>query len=390
MARRNRVSVPDAVYHITTRIAHRALLLVGDGVKDAVFRMIYDVALFSGVEVFACCVMENHLHLLVHVPRVPAEYWTDEAAEPDAYAFGMRPPERRRPMWPGSGDGAVPPPRPALGFLLDDGELLRRLAGIYGGERAERRVEGWRALEEAGCAARAQADRERLCRRMYNVSQFMKTLKERITGLFNSPRGGVGHAGALWEGRFRSGVVERSERVMAVVAGYVEYNPVKAGIAESPAAWRWSSYSCALGDGPLAGTCRRMYERMLGCPWGEARARMEAIFADRLPDDLSPESLREICEHYAEMDARRRRGSAVEGPGVADGGGEPAEESHPRVRASQAIRVTLRVFGGAFIGSAEFARRTLSLLPRGFPAPGTRSARMCAALLWELPPRRAA
>jgi REP element-mobilizing transposase RayT len=385
MARRNRVSVPDAVYHITTRVAHRAMLLVDDGVKDAVFRMIYDVALFSGVEVFSCCVMDNHLHLLVHVPRVPAEYWSDGTAEPDAYAYGMRPPERRRSIWPDSGEGAAPPPRPAVGFMLNDDEFLRRLTGICGRERAQRRVEGWRALDMAGGSARAQADRERLCRRMYNVSQFMKTLKERITGLFNSPRGRIGHSGALWEGRFHSGIVERSARVMAVVAGYVEYNPVKAGIAESPDAWRWSSYSCALGDGPLAETCRRMYERMLGCPWDEARARMEAIFADRLPEDLAPDGLQEVCECYA-----RRRASAVESPDGTNADGETAEEALPRVRASQAIHVTLRVFGGAFIGSTEFARRTLALLPRGFPAPGTRSARMCAALLWNLPPPRAA
>ena len=62
----------------------------------------------------------------------------------------------------------------------------------------------------------------------------------------------------------------------------------------------------------------------------------------------------------------------------------------PRVRASQAIHVTLQVFRGAFIGSVKFARRALSQLPGGFPAPGTRSARMCSALLWECPPARAA
>jgi len=42
-----------------------------------------------------------------------------------------------------------------------------------------------------------------------------------------------------------------------------------------------------------------MYERMLDCPWEEARARMEAIFADRLPEDLDSETLHAICERYA-------------------------------------------------------------------------------------------
>ena len=126
---------------------------------------------------------------------------------------------------------------------------------------------------------------------------------------------------------------------------------------------------------------------------------MEAIFADGLPDDLTQESLHEICERYAakgdvaEHEARGPvDGSPAGGEGASGYGGETGGVAHvpPRIRASQAIRVTLHVFRGAFIGSVEFARRALSQLPDGFPAPGTRSARMCSALLWEVPPARAA
>ena len=403
MARKNRMSIPDAFYHVTTRIAHREMLLAGEAVKDRIMEIIYSTAIFSGVEVYAWCIMDNHLHILVHVPKVPWELWTEEGHEPDAYAFGMRPPECREPMWPSPSTGTVPRPRPAVGFMLDDEEFVERLAGIYGRERAERRVDGWRRLEEAGCAERAMADRERLCRRMYNISQFMKTLKERVTRIFNSPRGKAGHEGALWQGRFHSGVVEPTAAVLAIVAAYIEFNPVKAGIADAPGSWRWSSFSCALGDGPRSAVCRRMYERMLGCPWDEARARMEAIFADGLPDDLTQESLHEICERYAAKgDVAEGKaqgpvgGSPAGGEGACGCGGEADEKNDgvahapPRIRASQAIHVTLQVFRGAFIGSVKFARRELSRLPGGFPAPGTRSARMCSALLWECPPARAA
>lgn len=49
--------------------------------------------------------MDNHFHLLVHVPRVPREYWTDPSDEPDSQAFGMRPAECRVPRWtPAAGD----------------------------------------------------------------------------------------------------------------------------------------------------------------------------------------------------------------------------------------------------------------------------------------------
>ena len=406
MARKNRMSIPDAFYHVTTRIAHREMLLAGEAVKDRIMEIIYSTAIFSGVEVYAWCIMDNHLHILVHVPKVPWELWTEEGHEPDAYAFGMRPPECREPMWPSPSTGTVPRPRPAVGFTLEDDEFVERLAGIYGRERAERRVDSWHRLEEAGCAERAMADRERLCRRMYNISQFMKTLKERVTRIFNSPRGKAGHEGALWQGRFHSGVVEPTAAVLAVVAAYIEFNPVKAGIADAPGSWRWSSFSCALGDGAHSAVCRRMYERMLDCPWEEARARMEAIFADRLPEDLDSETLHDICERYAAReDAQEGKedmaGNVVSGETKADCDEEMRGEDlygdvrggaceQPRVRASQAIHVTLQVFRGAFIGSVKFARRALSQLPGGFPAPGTRSARMCSALLWECPPARAA
>ena len=62
----------------------------------------------------------------------------------------------------------------------------------------------------------------------------------------------------------------------------------------------------------------------------------------------------------------------------------------PRVRASQAIHVTIGVFLGAFIGSVGFARRMLRALPPGFPSHGVHSARLCSALAWVEPPRRAA
>ena len=109
MARKNRVSVYDGVYHVTTRIANRAMLLKLDEVKERLMKWIVSVANFSGVEVWGFTVMDNHLHLIVHVPPVPKEYWLDANDEPAAYAFGMRPPECRVPLW--NGDS------PSLGSL---------------------------------------------------------------------------------------------------------------------------------------------------------------------------------------------------------------------------------------------------------------------------------
>ena len=49
MARKNRVSVYDGVYHVTTRIANRAMLLKPDEVKECLMKWIVSVANFSGV-----------------------------------------------------------------------------------------------------------------------------------------------------------------------------------------------------------------------------------------------------------------------------------------------------------------------------------------------------
>ncbi len=53
--------------------------------------------------------------------------------------------------------------------------------------------------------------------------------------------------GTLWEGRFRSCIVE-SETYLLHCYAYIERNPVRAAIVKSPADYKWSSYEAnALG-----------------------------------------------------------------------------------------------------------------------------------------------
>ena len=46
MARKNRVSVYDGIYHVTARIANRAMLLAEDIIKDQILEWIVSVAGF--------------------------------------------------------------------------------------------------------------------------------------------------------------------------------------------------------------------------------------------------------------------------------------------------------------------------------------------------------
>jgi len=415
MARKNRVSVYDGVYHVTTRIANRAMLLKPERVKEKLQDWILSIADFSGVEVWGFTIMDNHLHLIVHVPPVPKDLWLDPNAEPAAYAFGMRPPSCREPLWTGdspspatlsAGDspspatpsshgvplsphlpsGTVPlspaapsagdsPRRPPVGFMLDDKAMLARLSHIYGGKRVDEIEEAWKSMRKNGLGNLVEEQKERYCRRMYNLSHYLKTLKETVSMWYNEE---FSHEGSLWQGRFYSGVVERTHKVLAVVAAYVAYNPVKAKIAATPAAWAWSSYALAVNDpGEKGARCRQQYERMFGQSWEEVRAMLESIYADELPPGITPEQIKDWFDDYDE-EAKDEKGRDRCEP--------------PAYRASQAIRVSLKVFRtGAYI-SADFGflRKVSSMLPKRFPLAGKRSIKRCRAFLWELPERFAA
>ncbi|MCR5751058.1 MAG: hypothetical protein K6G91_03775, partial [Kiritimatiellae bacterium] len=116
-------------------------------------------------------------------------------------------------------------------------------------------------------------------------------------------------------------------------------------------------------------TARRMYERMLRRPWAAAKAKMEAIFADRLPDGVDARAL----EEYLKSAER-----------IASGRGRNAT---PTIRASQMIRLAARsLWRGAYIGrSTLFGDRIASMLPPRFPRPGMRSLLRCMTLSWALP-----
>jgi hypothetical protein len=80
---------------------------------------------------------------------------------------------------------------------------------------------------------------------MHDLGEFMKTLLARFTRWFNR---GHQRTGALWESRFKSVLVEEgiTSRTMAA---YIDLNPVRAGMVEDPALYRWSSYGEAMGGG---------------------------------------------------------------------------------------------------------------------------------------------
>ncbi len=74
--------------------------------------------------------------------------------------------------------------------------------------------------------------------RLDGVSLMMKHLGEVYVRYFNRNHQ---RTGTLWEGRFRSGIVQERGYLLACYR-YIELNPVRAGMVAHPRDYRWSSY----------------------------------------------------------------------------------------------------------------------------------------------------
>src|SRR3954470_17067523 len=76
----------------------------------------------------------------------------------------------------------------------------------------------------------------------------MKELSQGYAHYFNRR---YHRTGTLWEGRFRSCLVQ-SERYVLACYRYIELNPVRAGMVTRPGEYRWSSY-CTNAEGKVKG-----------------------------------------------------------------------------------------------------------------------------------------
>ena len=70
------------------------------------------------------------------------------------------------------------------------------------------------------------------------LTDTMKAVNERYVPNFNRRHG---RTGTLWEGRFRSNLVQ-SERYLFICQTYIELNPVRAQMVKHPSEYPWSSY----------------------------------------------------------------------------------------------------------------------------------------------------
>ncbi len=77
------------------------------------------------------------------------------------------------------------------------------------------------------------------------VSRVMQTLGRRYVRYINHT---YRRSGTLWESRYHASLVQ-ADHYLLTCYRYIELNPVRAGMTDDPAGYRWSSYPCnALGQ----------------------------------------------------------------------------------------------------------------------------------------------
>ncbi len=76
--------------------------------------------------------------------------------------------------------------------------------------------------------------------RLGAAGRMMKSLGQRYVQYVNRQ---YRRSGTLWEGRYRSCLVQEDDYLLSCYR-YIEMNPVRAGMVEHPADYRWSSYRC--------------------------------------------------------------------------------------------------------------------------------------------------
>lgn len=103
----------------------------------------------------------------------------------------------------------------------------------------------------------------------HGVSLMMQAIGRRYVLYFNRR---YGRTGTLWEGRFRSSLVDTDEYLLTVYR-YIEMNPVRANMVSCPSKYHWSSFaSNAYGRDSTIITPHPVYLRLAQHPNDRLRA----------------------------------------------------------------------------------------------------------------------
>ncbi|MEO5691725.1 MAG: transposase [Usitatibacter sp.] len=111
-----------------------------------------------------------------------------------------------------------------------------------------------------------------------SASTFMQGVNQRYVQYVNRKRK---RTGSLWEGRFRSSLVD-SENYFFICQRYIEMNPVRAALVDFPGQYRWSSYRANAEAALSEIVCPHQLFIALGSSEGERRKNYRALFQEPL------------------------------------------------------------------------------------------------------------
>ena len=192
-------------YHVMSRTCGGAVLF-DDVEKEALRRLLWKMAEFSGVRLVTYCIMGNHFHALVEVPK--REIWLERFA----------------------GDGG-------------EERLYEHLRTLYSREFVGLLKQEMEGLRKLGMDTLALAKLESIKKRFCDLSIFVKEVKERYSRWFNKRHE---RKGTLWMDRYKSVIVEGKGEPLHTMAAYIDLNPVRAGLVEDPKDYRWCGYAEAV------------------------------------------------------------------------------------------------------------------------------------------------
>ena len=277
-------------------------MVFGDREREVFRRILRNQEAFAGVRVVTYCLMSNHFHLLLEVP---------------------------------DREGLAP---------LDEEGLLAVLPLLYDEETVEGVRQELERARESGDERWHKEILDRYERRRGDLSTFLKELKLRVSFYMNKR---LERVGTLWEGRFRSVLVEGSENALLTVAAYIDLNPVRAGMVSKPEDYRWSGYGEACGGGRGAAQAREGLGRMLGEALRDAGLEQEWKRTSARYRVLLYEEGRAVAADPQSGDVGR--------PGFSEAEVESVRESGGEMPVAEALRRRVRYFcDGAVLGSAEF------------------------------------
>ncbi len=199
-------------YHCTSRCVRRAFLCGEDKYTGQSYEYrrgwieerIHTLSNTFALDICAYAVMSNHYHVILHVNREKAAGWTER-------------------------------------------EVIDRWHQLFAGHTLTHRLLAGKLLSKV--EQRVTKELVTLWRsRLMDISWFMRCLNESIARQANEEDNCTGR---FWEGRFKSQAL-LDEKALAACMAYVDLNPIRAGIAETPETSNYTSIKARI-DAALSG-----------------------------------------------------------------------------------------------------------------------------------------